>query len=87
MFFIPGKSKINAEFIQYLQWMARMTELFDSKRTPPIFSEITGAEAAQLILDSIFEPYDVVGFDSVEAKRLDVKPNELVSIRPDDTGV
>ena len=64
-----------------------MGSVIKAKNTPPIFKDISGTEAAKLILASPFESYDVVGFDVLEANRLNVKHNTLVSIAPEDTGV
>ena len=66
--------------------MTRMAELLKTKNTPPIFKDITGSEAAKLIVTSPSESPDVVGFDLVEASRLNVTYNALVSIAPNDTG-
>jgi hypothetical protein len=50
------------------------------------FADLTGAEAAQTITASLHEPYDVVGFNTVEANRLGVEEGQRVAIAPDDTG-
>lgn len=39
-----------------------------------------------MIASSPHEPYDVVGFDTVEATRLKVTHNSIVNMVPDDTG-
>jgi hypothetical protein len=67
--------------------MERMASVIKAKNTPPIFKNTSGTEAAKLIVSSPFESYDVVGFDVLEANRLNVKHNTLVSIAPEDTGV
>jgi len=49
-------------------------------------TKITGTDAAELIISSTFESYDVVGFDFVQATKLGVKAGDTVAIAPDDTG-
>ena len=59
--------------------------LEDSKDAAP-FTDITGLDAAKLVASSPFEPYDVVSFDIVEARRLGVQEGSWVAVTPDDTG-
>lgn len=47
---------------------------------------LSGADAARLIANSPHEPYNVVGFNADEAKRLKVVQGQMVTIIPDDTG-
>ena len=47
---------------------------------------MSGDDAARLIISSTYEPYDVVGFDEIEAKRLGMQAGRRVAIAPDDSG-
>jgi len=76
------------EFPHALQWVTRMTKFLESKKTSQFMTptKITGTDAAELIISSTFESYDVVGFDFVQATKLGVKAGDTVAIAPDDTG-
>jgi hypothetical protein len=50
------------------QWASRMKKYLADRKGAAPFTDITGAEAAGLVVLAPFEPYDVVGFNSVEAK-------------------
>jgi hypothetical protein len=65
-----------------------MTKFLESKKTSQFMTptKITGTDAAELIISSTFESYDVVGFDFVQATKLGVKAGDTVAIAPDDTG-
>jgi len=54
-----------------------------SQRAP---AKLHGHDAANKIVSSTYEPYDVVGFDKTEASRLGVAMGDVVKIAPDDTG-
>ena len=42
--------------------------------------------AAEKIVASDYESYDVVGFDKVEATRLGVSIGDIVQVAPEDSG-
>ncbi|KAE9410458.1 hypothetical protein BT96DRAFT_953057 [Gymnopus androsaceus JB14] len=70
-----------------LKWLERMDKFL--KAAQKNFSSpkaLSGADAARLIANSPHEPYDVVGFNADEAKRLKVVQGQMVTIIPDDTG-
>jgi hypothetical protein len=54
-----------------------------SQRAP---SELNGLDAANKIVSSTYEPYNVIGFDKTEASRLGVARGDVVKIAPEDTG-
>lgn len=54
-----------------------------SQRAP---AKLHGLDAANKIVSSTYEPYNVVGFDKTEASRLGVAMGEVVQIAPNDTG-
>lgn len=62
-----------------------MLEAEKQAQSPP--RNIGGLEAAAKIVSSAYEPYDVVGFDTVEASRLGVELGDTVLVVPEDTGV
>lgn len=70
-----------------IQWIDRMTEFIKeqqaSQRAP---AKLHGLDAANKIISSSYEPYDVVGFDQVEASHLGVVLGDMVKIAPEDTG-
>lgn len=47
-------------------------------------SKIAGSDAAARITAASFEPYSVVGFDTLEAARLGLKAGDEVSVARDD---
>lgn len=49
-------------------------------------AKIDGLAAANKIVASNHESYDVVGFDTVEAARLGVALGDALSIAPEDSG-
>lgn len=64
-----------------------MREFFQTAgKNSPSPRALSGADAAQMIASSPHEPYDVVGFDAIEATRLNVTHNSIVNMVPDDTG-
>ena len=69
------------------QWIDRLNEFIKeqqaSQRAP---AKLHGLDAANKIVSSTYEPYDVVGFDKIEASRLRVAMGDVVKIAPDDTG-
>jgi len=69
-----------------LQWTARVKQYLQGMKDVATFTDLSGADAAKLVTSSPFEPYDVVGFNAVEANRLGVQEGRLVTITPDDTG-
>jgi len=76
-----------SRFPYAMKWLDRMREFFQTARkNAPSPRALSGADAAQMIASSPHEPYDVVGFDTVEATRLKVTHNSIVSMVPDDTG-
>jgi len=69
------------------QWLDHYTaHLEDLKKRSTVPQLISGTDAAKLIASSSYEPYDVVGFDQTEAKRLGLVAGQMVSMIPDDTG-
>ncbi|PFH46162.1 hypothetical protein AMATHDRAFT_8132 [Amanita thiersii Skay4041] len=75
------------EFPHVNNWLAHFSSVLESRRQeqrpPPL---ISGQEAAQIIVSSHSEPLNNVGFDSLEASRLGVRENDIVSVAPVDTG-
>jgi len=69
-----------------MQWMSRMDKYLADRKGVAPFTDTSGVDAAGLITSSSCEPYDVVGFNIVEANRLDMKENSWVAVAPDDTG-
>jgi glutathione S-transferase len=69
-----------------LQWMDRLSQFIERKKTTVSHTILKGDEAARVIASSQFEPYDVVGFDEVEAKRLGLRFGSVVGVSPTDTG-
>ncbi|RDB22647.1 hypothetical protein Hypma_010238 [Hypsizygus marmoreus] len=86
--FRPAKPLFDAQkFPNSLRWLAAVSTFLDKKRaTQSAAQPIDGDQAAATIITSAFEPYDVVGFDVTEARRLGVKVGEMVQVAPDDTG-
>jgi glutathione S-transferase len=76
------------KFPKSVQWISRVTEFLKQKKAggSAATSEMSGDQAAGLIGSSTYEPYNVVGFDEIEAKRLGVLARQLVAIAPDDSG-
>lgn len=75
------------KFPKSLEWISRCAEFLEHKRAIGTkTSELSGDDAAKLVASSIYEPYDVVGFDEIEAKRLDMQAGRRVAIAPDDSG-
>lgn len=69
------------------KWLWRFYTFIDHKRrqhgTPKL---LTAEQAATIIMSSSYQPLDIVGFDSVDASRINVKKGDNVSITPTDTG-
>jgi len=75
------------KFPKSLQWISRIDVFLKHKEAAAaIRSDISGDQAAKLIGSSSYEPYDVIGFDQIEAKRLGVQAGESVAVAPDDSG-
>jgi len=76
------------KFPKSFQWISRATEFLKQKKAggSATTSEISGDEATKLISSSTYEPYDFVGFDEIEAKRLGMQARQLIAIAPDDSG-
>lgn len=79
---------IELELNHILKWLARVTSFLQEKKQDNVaVSTVTsGADAAKLISSASFEPYEVVGFDTLEATRLGLEAGSTVAIAPDDTG-
>ncbi|OSX60114.1 hypothetical protein POSPLADRAFT_1058293 [Postia placenta MAD-698-R-SB12] len=75
-------------FPRSMEWISRITTLLEDlrKENAAPFEAITGQEAAELISSSQREDLDVIGFDSVEASRLNVAKGEMVAVMPRDYG-
>ena len=69
------------------KWLRRFYALLDHKRrqhsTPKV---LTAEQAAAMIVSSSYQPLDIIGFDSVDASRINVQKGDTVSITPTDTG-
>jgi len=68
-----------------LQWIDRLNEFLNklkATQTPPV--NIGGLVAAQKIVTSSHESYSIVGFDSIEATRLDLKEGQIVQVTAED---
>lgn len=69
------------------KWLYRLNKYLDAaKDRLGSAPKVTGEDAARRIAAAPFQPYDVVGFDQVEARRLGLSAGDAVSIAPDDTG-
>lgn len=75
-------------FPKSLEWISRMKDLLESlqKENAAPFRSITGQEAAEIIKSSQPEDIDIIGFDSVEANRLNVAKGASVAVMPRDYG-
>ena len=69
------------------KWLRRFYTLLDYKRrqqsTPKV---LTAEQAAAMIMSSSYQPLDIIGFDSVDASRINIQKGDTVSITPTDTG-
>lgn len=64
-----------------------MSDFLDRKRKNQALRQpISGHQAAESIVSSRFEPYNVVGFDKIEGERLQLEVNDIVQVAPEDTG-
>ncbi|KAF8897500.1 hypothetical protein BD779DRAFT_382010 [Infundibulicybe gibba] len=85
----PGSSDIvhDTTYPHTLAWIKRMTRFLEQRKaTQEAPQRLTGDAAASFIVSSQFEPYSVVGFDTLEATRLTLKAGEMIQVYPDDTG-
>ncbi|KAH9483057.1 hypothetical protein JR316_0005157 [Psilocybe cubensis] len=70
-----------------IAWLDRVSAAITALKatqTPP--SKLSGETAARKIVSAPHEPYDVVGFDTIEATRLGVGLGDTVQVAPDDYG-
>ncbi|RPD66735.1 hypothetical protein L226DRAFT_498293 [Lentinus tigrinus ALCF2SS1-7] len=69
-------------------WITRMSEYIAASNAAQklVLGTIPGAQAAENITSSVAEDPKVVGFDEVEASRLGVKLQQIVSVTPSDNG-
>jgi len=75
------------KFPKSLEWISRCAQFLEHKRAISAkTSNMSGDDTAKLITSSTYEPYDVVGFDEIEAKRLGMQAGRQVAIAPDDSG-
>ncbi|TFK75949.1 hypothetical protein BDN72DRAFT_831380 [Pluteus cervinus] len=73
------------QYPKVLQWIDRLSDHVQQQRKLlPAPAKITGDEAAENILKSSHEDYDVVGFDTTEANRLDIRLGDTVQVAPTD---
>ncbi|KAF7977663.1 hypothetical protein HWV62_3100 [Athelia sp. TMB] len=77
-----------SKFPHAIQWIGRMAAHLNKLKEDGAgkATDISGADAGKLILAAAHEPYAVVGFDEVEAKRLSVQAGAIVAIAPEDSG-
>ncbi|KAJ4478026.1 hypothetical protein J3R30DRAFT_3478351 [Lentinula aciculospora] len=70
-----------------LKWLDRLNKFIETTRKDfPSRIALTGPDAANLIANSPYEPYDVVGFNAPEAARVNIVEGQMVNVVPDDTG-
>ncbi|KAG6919404.1 hypothetical protein DXG01_006287 [Tephrocybe rancida] len=76
------------QFPKTLSWLADISNHLEGERgNMPAPQAITGDLAAESIVSSTHEPYDVVGFDVQEAGRLGFNLFDRVQVAPDDSGM
>ena len=69
------------------QWLNRVEAFLKGKQgEKPAPTKLNGSEAADTIYSAQYEPYNIVGFDQTESRRLGVHCGDIVSIAPEDTG-
>lgn len=69
------------------KWLERFSTLVDYKRRQyGAPKDLTGEQAAAVIMSSGYQPLDTIGFDLVDASRVKVKKGDTVLIAPTDTG-
>lgn len=66
------------------KWIASVTTYLKDNQVDSV--KISGEHAGNAILSSDYEPYSDIGFDAIEAGRLGLKLNDIVSVTPSDTG-
>jgi hypothetical protein len=63
------------------QWISRVIKFLKQKKDSGVMTSIlSGGEAAKLITLATHEPYNVIGFDEIKAKRLGVQVCQAVTI-------
>jgi len=69
-----------------LSWLARHSDYLRKQQQANAapFKKISGSEAADIIQSASFQDYSIIGFDDVEAARLQVTQGQVVSIIPED---
>ncbi|TFY54960.1 hypothetical protein EVJ58_g8552 [Rhodofomes roseus] len=73
-------------FAKVASWLSRMSAFLESQKVFAPFEKINADAAAKTIVSAQPEDLSVVGFVEVEARRLDVKLGDTVSVAPKDTG-
>lgn len=69
----------------FMQWINRLNKfLHKLKVTQALPVTLDGLAAAQKIVSSSHESYSVVGFDFIEATRLDLKGGQMVQVTAED---
>ncbi|KIK65304.1 hypothetical protein GYMLUDRAFT_70421 [Collybiopsis luxurians FD-317 M1] len=75
-------------FPHALKWLDRVHKfLHVSRKDFPAPKTLSKTDAANLIANSPYEPYEVVGFNTAEAARLNLALGQIVSVAPDDAGL
>ncbi|THV08599.1 hypothetical protein K435DRAFT_825045 [Dendrothele bispora CBS 962.96] len=86
---LPGSKSFfdPTKFPHAMKWLDHFnSHIGNLKKRSEVPKIISGKDAAKMIASSPCEPYDIVGFDRIEAQRLGLSASQMVSMIPDDTG-
>ncbi|KAJ3801598.1 hypothetical protein GGU11DRAFT_717396 [Lentinula aff. detonsa] len=71
----------------FIFWLNRLSKFIQTtKKDFPAPIALAGPDAANMIANSPHEPYDVVGFDTAEATRVNVSKGQMIDVVPDESG-
>lgn len=72
---------------EYMQWLSRLSAWIEKKKNGQAAPrKLQGRDAGDLIATSSHEPLSAAGFNTMEADRLGLKENDIVTVAPEDTG-